>query len=300
MLHHEQPSDNFGQNLQETLGLRQNAEKQFEFVMPRSKEIDSATAFALEALHYTLDIREKMGKKILGIRIGKNVLQLKTSVKFIATKNVVGYFISIAAAQLFDTALADMLDTFGDVGYKAAIEALIDAKAESSTEGKRRHRHTAEGLLRLTYAEYEKALQERENRLFGFDSIMPKKRKIQLHDKAVSTALIIAAINQDIGLQITANKWADNAKKHFDQYTSLAYEAAENGAALNAVAVGAGAAGTVILIVTTAGLGTILGGFTGGFVVGQAGKKIMQHANVPAQLAQQRERFNALYARLVY
>lgn len=135
---------------------------------------------------------------------------LAKNIAFIGVKSAGGMIASVLVSEFFDTALADMLDTIGDVSLRAAVRALREAQGEPSQAIKTRHRHTAEGLLRSAFDGYESSLKARDSKFFTFSG----DKDVVLHEKAMQAALTIAAINREVGAIHTVAEWIESSKSH--------------------------------------------------------------------------------------
>jgi hypothetical protein len=180
--------------------------KVYEVKMPSLKKsaTNSTLSFGLETLSTIVseqDVLSNLAKKMA----------------FVTVKQAGGLVANVVISEFFDTALADMLDTFGDTSLSAATRALREAAAESSAEVRRRHRHTAEGLLRLAFEGYEKSISARRAKFF---TVIGDK-DVVLHGKAIQIAMTIAAISQEIGAAATMESWIDSSKKHFAKMTVI-------------------------------------------------------------------------------
>jgi hypothetical protein len=194
--------------------LGKGNEEPLKFSMPRFDKTaaNSTLSFTLESLGAILKAKDLLP-------------DLARTLTFVATKHVGAYAISIALSELFDTAVADMLDTVGDASMKAAVRALQDAKSEPSPGGKTRHRQTAEGLLRLAYDGYEASIKHRRGKALNF--LMSSKPEVELHCKATQSALTIASISKQVDLHAAVRTWADNSKHHFLRYITIVKSEAE-------------------------------------------------------------------------
>ncbi len=214
MPNREQQPDSFEQNLQDVFGLTRNKEGQLEFRMPvRPKEVDGMMEFTFATLIQLL-----------------NTKKIKTGIKFIATKHIIAYGVSIAAEQLLDTALADMMDAIGDVDYNEAVRSLNFAQNAPTKKEQREHRDRAQGFLQSAYGNYDSIIQEREKNTFTNNIrknlrkfFTQNKKDIELHGKAARTALIVAFMDHSKRYAST-QYWTDTAKRHFEKYFSYKNE----------------------------------------------------------------------------
>lgn len=187
-------------------GLHEAAPGRLDFLMPQlgAREVTMSFGYGMEVLQAVLKARDRLPN-------------LNTTIRFVSRRTAGSYVVGIVAAELLDTSVADMIENVGDVAMRAAVDALNDARGESTIEGKRRHRHTAEGALRLAYGGYEDSIRKRKGTFKDWWS--PEARE-KNHQRASLAAGTIALIHKDEGLQSTAT-WAERAKTHFDAYYEL-------------------------------------------------------------------------------
>ena len=200
----EQPVQrSFEEHLEIIGNLTHGEPSGFEFRMPvRPKEVDRLTEFSFAALTAYLN--------------SKNMTSAITStLKFVASKHVGAYVISLAADQLLNTALADTLDALGDTDARTASNSLALAAAASTERERRAHRDRAQNYLEGAYSKYE-----------GSINASKIKDATSLHLKAARTALVVAVMDYDQGFN-SARHWAENGKAHYTHYDASEREKAQ-------------------------------------------------------------------------
>lgn len=180
------------------------------FVMPRfgRSAAQSATGYVLETMQA---VWKEAGR----------LPTLGTTIKFISKKSAGAYVVTILVSELFDTAVADMLDTVGNASFKAAVRALNDARRAETDERREYHRHTADGLLRLAYDSYQDAIGS----LTFWNKLASPWGHVEFHGKAVQAATTVALIAGRADDRPAVIEWAGNARLHFAAYHSGAVEA---------------------------------------------------------------------------
>lgn len=87
--------------------------------------------------------------------------------RFVASAHAMAPAANIAVSELFDIALADMLDTIGSVhlgdadALRPAIDALNSARRSLNEDDKKHHRRMAGELLGAAHSEYEASIAGR-------------------------------------------------------------------------------------------------------------------------------------------
>lgn len=109
------------------------------FTMPKigEREITTTTLFSFKSLLAVMESRA-------GIADDKTASLV---VSFVGANSIAGYAVNVTVSELFDMAVADMLDAIGDVDMKTADRALNDAQRDPTKLGKHRHRMMAEKSL---------------------------------------------------------------------------------------------------------------------------------------------------------
>jgi hypothetical protein len=187
----------------------------FRMPTPRGTSIECTVAFGLDSLLAVAKSRLTDAEK--GLLSPKTA---GTIVTFVGAGAMARFGVSVLMSQLFDMALANMVENFGDQSMKAAAEALHEAVKEPTLVGARRHRHTAEGMLRDAYQGFVGSIQQRRaksgNRLLGYGNEQIRGA----HGKAAIAAATIAAILDAENLTSTAD-WVARARDHFGKYEQM-------------------------------------------------------------------------------
>jgi hypothetical protein len=264
-----------------SIGLIKNPQGQLEFRMPRGpREIDAVLDFFLATLTHLLA-----------------AAHVETGILFIAAKAASRYGITVAAKKLFDTALADMLETTGEVDFKTAARAFEHAQAAPTEAEQKHHREDARRALLSAYESYDSAIQEIAGK--------PVDERPSLYAKAAGVAFILAAMEYELGHAAAAD-WAQHALAHYNGYENAAidlavarYEglvASRDHMSRAAAVAGAEFGGPFgAMAAGLAGLGVGHVTYSGKIDKAYARIRLIQE-----HLEGQRPRFNRLHARLAY
>lgn len=198
------------------LGLQRAATGEVAFVLPKPREATAVTGFLLEAVRHLLSARQSLDQ----------TAGMLKPIKLIAVTNGVAYAVTVGVDALLDTALADALDLAADVHLEEALKALRRIGAEPNEEGRRILRGIAASCLSVAHGQYRKSVTIRTSG--PLDWFRPKAAKIDLHRKAMLSALVGSAVFWEIGAYPTARDLAEEAKQDFADYRLLSLAALEN------------------------------------------------------------------------
>lgn len=252
-------------------GLHASPEGDYVLHLPTADQASTAINFASRSLYHILRS---------DATVGDNKIQ---RVLLAGLDYAGGQIVTVAAGELLDVSLAETMRAMGDVGLRAAMSALHDARDEPSEAGKMRHRHTAEAHIRFSYAGYEEGINVYERNVLDRAGLMPREGKVALLERATTSALFVSSINRTAGLKTAANTWARNARERYNAYEEQARKRSKNGKDLTDLGVVFGA----LRSLSTFGLDNN--------IIETAVGRAEKHKKILDELPQERANFDRLY-----
>lgn len=193
------------------LGLHQLGDGDYSMRLPTPEEAGSSLAFAFQSLATIV--------RATGQGLGRRLPDTGHRIFMRGLDYASGGAASVVNKELFDTSMADTMRVIGDVSLQAGERALRDALNEPTQEGKQRHRHTAEGLLRLAHQHHRSSANGLlVDLVSATNSFIVRTKKIRALEGAATAASLVSAINHHAGLDTTSLEWAATAKRDFDEY----------------------------------------------------------------------------------